>query len=125
MHEWALAESVIKTVETKPELKNKKIKVLLGELQDIDEEIFSFAMDELLKQRKSDIKYSIVVDEAAFKCNECGREFFMSEITKKSKAERENIHFIPEMVKAFVKCPGCGSIDFDIVRGRGVMISYE
>lgn len=124
MHEWALAESVIKSIENN-KIENKEIKVLLGELQDVDGEIFKFAIDELLKQKNKKIKYKIVVDKSLFRCNNCKNEFDMSVVKKKNKIEKENIHFVPEMVKVFVKCPKCNSIDFEIVKGRGVLISYE
>ncbi len=97
----------------------------MGELQAIDMEVFKFAMEEILKQNKKKINYKIVVEESEFKCNSCGKDFSMSEVKKKSEEEKENIHFIPEMVKAFVKCPKCKSIDFEIIKGRGVSLGYE
>jgi len=125
MHEWALAESVVKTVELNDEFKNKKIDVIVGELQDVDIEVFEFALNELMKNKEIKMKLRIVVEESSFKCNNCGFEFSMKEVLKRNKMERENIHFIPEMVKAFVKCPKCKSIDFEIIKGRGVKLSYE
>ncbi|HOJ86677.1 MAG TPA: hydrogenase nickel incorporation protein HypA [Elusimicrobiales bacterium] len=125
MHEWALAESVIKTINEKKEFVGKKVIVYMGELQAIDMEVFKFAMEEILKQNKKKINYKIVVEESEFKCNSCGKDFSMSEVKKKSEEEKENIHFIPEMVKAFVKCPKCKSIDFEIIKGRGVSLGYE
>lgn len=125
MHEWALAESVIKTINEKKEFVGKKVIVYMGELQAIDMEVFKFAMEEILKQNKKKIDFKIVVEESEFKCNSCGKDFSMSEVKKKSEEEKENIHFIPEMVKAFVKCPKCKSIDFEIIKGRGVSLGYE
>ncbi|MEW6012768.1 MAG: hydrogenase nickel incorporation protein HypA [Elusimicrobiales bacterium] len=125
MHEWALAESVIKTVNEKKEFVGKKVIVYMGELQAIDMEVFKFAMEEISKQNKKKIDFKIVIEESKFKCNSCGKDFSMSEVKKKSEEEKENIHFIPEMVKAFVKCPKCKSIDFEIIKGRGVSLGYE
>ena len=52
MHEWALAESVIHTVEQETEKnhlkKITKVIVNVGELQQIDMEIFRFALDTVL-----------------------------------------------------------------------------
>ncbi|MEF3281047.1 MAG: hydrogenase nickel incorporation protein HypA [Elusimicrobiota bacterium] len=124
MHEWALAESVILSIEENS-LKNKKIRIIVGELQSIDREIFKFAIDEILKQKKYNLDYKIKVEKAGFKCNNCGNKFSISEVLKKTDDERENIHFVPEMVKAFVKCPKCKSVDFEIIKGRGVSLSYE
>ncbi len=125
MHEWALAESVIKTAENKKEFRDKKIIIYLGELQNIDMEIFRFAMDELIKQRNIKLNYKFEIQKAEFKCNKCGEDFDIEEVKDKSDDEKENIHFIPEMVKAFIKCPKCKSVDFEIVKGRGVGVGIE
>lgn len=122
MHEWALAESVIKTIENNASIKKAKIvEVLFGELQDIDKEIFSFAFNELIKQHSLNIKIKIIEEKAEFKCNSCGKVFDLKSF-KNSKDEKENIHFIPEMAKVFIRCPVCKSPDFEIIRGRGISI---
>lgn len=126
MHEWAVAESVVKTIKDNiNRIKNRKVEVLLGELQAIDKEVFKFAMDELLKQYSVSVPYSIVDQKVRFKCNSCGYEFNIKQVRGKSEEEKENIHFIPEMVKAFVECPRCKSVDFEIIEGRGVSIRVE
>ena len=55
MHEWALAESILTTaVEESKKQKMKKIteiKIELGELQQIEKDIFNFALDEILKEQ--------------------------------------------------------------------------
>ena len=59
MHEWALAEAVIlSTVKFSEEnkIKTKEITVALGELQQIDEEIFSFALKEIMKTMGLDFR---------------------------------------------------------------------
>ena len=129
MHEWALAESVIKTVvEHSKTEKLKKLKeagVVFGELQAIDKEIFAFALDELRRQYPGakDCKFKIINEPAAFRCKACAREFPLKGL-KKTKDEAEFIHFVPEMAHSFLKCPACKSPDFEIVKGRGVSISY-
>ena len=129
MHEWALAESVIKTVvEYSKTEKLKKLKeagVVFGELQAIDKEIFAFALDELRKQfpAAKDCKFKILNEPAAFRCKACAHEFPLKGL-KKTKDEAEFIHFVPEMAHTFLKCPECKSPDFEIAKGRGVSISY-
>ncbi len=129
MHEWALAESVIKTVvEHSKAQKLKKLKeagVLFGELQAIDKEIFTFALDELRRQfpAAKDCKFKILTEPAAFRCKACAHEFPLKGL-KKTKDEAEFIHFVPEMAHSFLKCPKCKSPDFEIAKGRGVTISY-
>jgi Zn finger protein HypA/HybF involved in hydrogenase expression len=58
-----------------------------------------------------------------FRCRVCEREFGRPELEAAGGAdELEAMHFIPELSHAFVRCPGCGSPDFDILAGRGVTL---
>ncbi|MFA6434776.1 MAG: hydrogenase nickel incorporation protein HypA [Elusimicrobiales bacterium] len=130
MHEWALAESVIrKTAEHAAREKLapvSEVGVALGELQAIDREIFSFALKELVKSSfkgLSSCRFRIIKEPAAFKCKACSEEFTLK-VLKKTDEEAENIHFIPEMAHTFLKCPRCKSPDFDITAGRGVSIRH-
>jgi len=130
MHEWALAESVIKTAaEYSKKEKLKKLSgvgVVFGELQAIDRKIFSFALKELVKADagiSASCKFKIIDEPAAFKCKVCGSKFSLKSL-KKTDAEAEYIHFIPEMAHTFLKCPKCASPDFEITAGRGVYIKY-
>ncbi|MDR0318462.1 MAG: hydrogenase maturation nickel metallochaperone HypA, partial [Nitrososphaerota archaeon] len=34
----------------------------------------------------------------------------------------EAIHFVPEAAHTFIKCPKCGSPDFEITSGRGIWL---
>ena len=36
--------------------------------------------------------------------------------------ESEAVHFVPELVSSYMRCPACKSPDFSIVRGRGIYI---
>jgi len=128
MHEWALAESVVKTAAEyagREKLRSvTEVSVLLGELQAIDKEIFVFALKELVNSSFKGLascKFKIIVEPAAFKCKSCAKEFSLKTL-KKTDAESENIHFIPEMAHAFLKCPECGTPDFEVTAGRGVSI---
>ena len=39
------------------------------------------------------------------------------------RINREAVHFVPELARAFMGCPGCGSADFDVTAGRGVSVA--
>ena len=129
MHEWALAESVIKAaVENAALQKLKKLKetgVVFGELQAIDKKIFVFALDELRKNYPAAkaCKFKIISEPAAFRCKACSAKFSLKAL-KKTEDQAEFIHFVPEMAHTFLKCPKCKSPDFEIAAGRGVSISY-
>ncbi len=128
MHEWALAKSVI---DTTLEIKKKKgystlrrVVIGVGELQDIDMDIFSSAVEEIKNQTGlKDVHFEYKIEPALLKCNNCGHEWRYSDSVKSlSSEERENIHFLPETVHIYVKCPQCGSVDFEMRGGRGVFI---
>ena len=130
MHEWALAESVIKTAhEYAKKEKLKKLSsagVVFGELQAIDREIFSFALAELIKTSPAALascRFKIIDEPAAFRCKVCAAGFSLAAMKRTAK-EAEYIHFIPEMAHTFMKCPACSSPDFEITAGRGVYLKY-
>lgn len=129
MHEWALAESVIKTaVEHAAAERLKKLKetgISFGELQAIDKDIFIFALEELRAQYPAAVncRFKIITQPAAFVCKACAHKFSLKAL-KKTSDEAEFIHFVPEMAHTFLKCPKCKSPDFEIAAGRGVNITY-
>jgi hydrogenase nickel incorporation protein HypA/HybF len=131
MHEWALAESIVMaTVEEarKEQLKTiTQVIVYIGELQQIEKEIFLFALNELSKSQKPPIQkdaFVLKTEKSTLTCKNCGETWKYSDMKKKlNKTEAESIHFIPEIVFVHARCPKCGSPDFEITTGRGVTLS--
>ncbi|MBO3831840.1 MAG: hydrogenase nickel incorporation protein HypA [Candidatus Brockarchaeota archaeon] len=125
MHEWALAEAVVKTilrmVEGKGIEKIIEVKIKVGEMQQVENDIFRTALEQLKPVELKDTKFIIEVAKTELKCRVCGFKWFFQ---KKELGEDmlEAIHFLPEVSHAYVKCPECGSPDFEIVGGRGVWI---
>ncbi len=139
MHEWALAESVIETV--KESVRNRgrgrvvSVTLLFGELQAIDEEIFKSGLRYQLESSQSgggeeyeepvlispDV-FSVETEKASFLCNRCGNEWSFDSHPDLGDEEREAIHFMPEAAHAYMRCPACGSPDFSVERGRGVLV---
>ncbi|MDD4170223.1 MAG: hydrogenase nickel incorporation protein HypA [Desulfotomaculaceae bacterium] len=132
MHEWALAESVIFTATKEAKKENLEeitmIKVKVGELQQIDLEIFRFALSNFLKTSDYLLdmtRIEIEIEKCILKCRVCRNEWgFYESLKKLPEAEAESIHFIPEVAHIYIRCPGCGSPDFEITDGRGVWIDY-
>ena len=127
MHEWALAESIVTSaveIAEKENLKKiKEIDISLGELQQIEEDIFRFALDEILKSMNlGDVEIVIETETAVFKCNNC-KHTWEFEKDKLNETEAEAIHFLPEMAFVHMRCPNCGSPDFTVIKGRGVSIT--
>jgi hydrogenase nickel incorporation protein HypA/HybF len=125
MHEWALAEAVITAaskIAKKQELNEiKEIIVKIGELQQIEEDILSFAFNQLKKDVFRKTNFIIEKARSKLKCRVCGTNWYF----KKQKLDdntKESIHFIPEVAHTYIKCPKCGSPDFEIVKGRGIWL---
>ena len=127
MHEWALAEAVISTVERLYEENGRKrilsVQVLIGELQHIEMEVFSMGLQNLLSDRPfgSDV-FHFETEKASFRCNACGSEWLLEKYPELGEEELEAIHFLPEAAHVYMRCPDCGSPDFALVKGRGVTI---
>jgi hydrogenase nickel incorporation protein HypA/HybF len=127
MHEWALADAVISTVERLYEENGRKrvlaVQVLIGELQHIEMEVFSMGLQNLLSERpfSSDV-FHFETEKASFHCNACGKEWLLEQHPDLGEEELEAIHFLPEAAHVYMRCPACGSPDFSLEKGRGVTI---
>ncbi len=131
MHEWALAESIlVAAVEAAEKEKLKtitEIKIGIGELQQIEQDVFEFALEEIIKTQDEQLKnVKIIIDtiKSTLQCQSCEHIWKFSDMKKKlSEDEGEAIHFIPEVAFVHMRCPKCGSPDFEIKKGRGVSIT--
>ena len=127
MHEWSLADAVVMSVDSyfkKHKAKEvKSVNLLVGELQNIDLEVFNQGLLILLSRFpfKQDV-FHIEIEKASFCCHYCKRSWFLDEYADIDAGEKEAIHFLPESAHVYMRCPGCGSSDFKINRGRGVSI---
>ncbi len=129
MHEWALAEAVVTTAKKAAHEKKLRrvteITVKLGELQQIEREIFAFALEQILSQEDLLMREAQIVFEterAQLRCRGCSFEWACAS-EHLSPEIAEAIHFIPEIAHAYIRCPRCHSPDFEIVRGRGVWLA--
>jgi len=130
MHEWALAESVLTTsLEAADKEKLKKITeivIQIGELQQIEQDIFEYALNEIIKAQSGklkNVKILMKIEKGKLKCKICEHVWSFRNMKKRlSGDESEAIHFIPEVVFVHARCPNCGSPDFEITSGRGVSI---
>lgn len=130
MHEWALAESILvaatEAAEKEKMEKITEITIGMGELQQIEQDIFEFALTEIIKSQPDlkDIKIKIETIKSSLKCKNCENTWSFSDMKKKlSEDESEAIHFLPEVAFVHTRCPKCGSPDFEIAEGRGVSIT--
>ena len=130
MHEWALAESILSATLEEAEKEKLKtideIKIGIGELQQIERDIFEFALEEIINSKDNklkNVKINIETEKSSLKCKSCEHTWKFSDMKKKlNEDESEAIHFIPEVAFVHTRCPKCGSPDFEITTGRGVSI---
>ncbi|MEM3579939.1 MAG: hydrogenase nickel incorporation protein HypA [Candidatus Bathyarchaeia archaeon] len=125
MHEWALAEAIISSVlqiAEKEGLKEvKEVKIKVGELQQVEVDILEFALSELKVDKLKNAKFLIETVKAELQCRVCRHTWSFSR-NKLDEETAEAIHFVPETAHAYIKCPRCGSPDFEILQGRGVWL---
>jgi hydrogenase nickel incorporation protein HypA/HybF len=130
MHEYALADAVLKaalrSAQEERLARVTRIRVEVGELQQIDRDVFAFALGEV--RPPGDVRFATTVVEvvlapARFACRACGRSFTLAEAGDRDGNAAEAIHFVPEAAHAFLRCPACSSPDFEVTAGRGVSIA--
>jgi hydrogenase nickel incorporation protein HypA/HybF len=125
MHEWALAEAIItaaRQIAEKEKLREiKEVTVKIGELQQIEKDILRFALSQLNPASFKNAKFHIAKAKTTLKCRACGNSWIFSK-NKLDEETAEAIHFVPEVAHAYIKCPKCGSPDFEISKGRGVWL---
>jgi len=123
MHEWALAEAILITATQIAEVEQLReithVTICLGELQNAELNILKFALNEIKSDLFKNAKFRFIRAKAKLACRVCGNCWqFKKE--KFDTATVEAIHFVPEVAHIFIKCPKCGSPDFEITSGRGV-----
>ena len=125
MHEWALAEAVItaaRQIAEKEKMKEvKELTIKIGELQQIEQDVFLFALSQLRPASFKETKFHISKTKTTLKCRVCEQTWLF----KRSRLQEntaEAIHFVPEVAHVYIKCPKCGSPDFEISEGRGIWL---
>lgn len=125
MHEWALAEAVISAAseEAKKEKLRKvtEITIRLGELQQVEQEVLEFALAQLRVAKLKHARFTIEKVKGRLKCRACGCTWVFNE-KELDENTVEAIHFVPEVAHVYVRCPKCGSQDFEVIEGRGVWL---
>jgi hydrogenase nickel incorporation protein HypA/HybF len=131
MHEWALAEAVIATAVRVAQrdglVRIREVEVRVGELQQIERDVFEFALQHALptdNRMLDGVAFAVSTEPAELRCRACEHEWLLGDsLAALPEEQREAVHFLPETAHVYVRCPRCGSPDFDIVRGRGVSLA--
>ena len=125
MHEWALAEAVIRSVTKFAKDEGfttvEEVTIRVGELQNVDIEIFDFALSQLRLPMLELTVFRVEVQLTELRCRVCNKQWNLHSNTLAEEIA-ESVHFVPEVVHAYMKCPQCGSPDFEVLTGRGVWL---
>jgi len=125
MHEWALAEAILASAKEIAEQEKLKeimgVTIKVGELQQVEPDILSFALSQMKTGIFKNAKFRILKAKTTLKCRVCGGAWQFN-LKKLDKNTAEAIHFVPEVAHTYIKCPKCRSPDFEIVDGRGVWL---
>lgn len=130
MHEWALAEAVVEALATLSRESGRKLfrclRITVGRLRQLDRDILTYAINEMLKSLKSEIGVEVedvvIEDEDVVAvCNRCGHRWGI-DLGSLDEHSRECIHFVPSVVHTLILCPRCGSHDYDIVSGNRIAV---
>ncbi len=126
MHEWALAEGVVNTATKVADdeglIEVTEVTIRIGELQQVEHEIFKFALEQLRTPIMKGAGFVIESVPAKLKCRICSEKWGFSTDALGEDAS-EAIHFVPEMAHVYLKCPRCKSPDFEVLEGRGVWLT--
>ena len=125
MHEWALAEAVIAAASKIAEKEGVKevteVTIKVGELQQVELDTLRFALSQLKPASFKSARFRITRAKTTLRCRACAHAWlFKKQDLNESTAEA--IHFVPEVAHTYIKCPKCGSPDFEITEGRGVWL---
>jgi hydrogenase nickel incorporation protein HypA/HybF len=125
MHEWALAEAVVSAASETARKEGLKrvteVRVKVGELQQIESKVFRFAFLQVRGVTLEGARLVIVKEQARMRCRACGKAWTFNR-ERLGEEVSEAIHFVPEVAHAYVKCPRCGSPDFEVLEGRGIWL---
>lgn len=127
MHEMMLVEGIISTIlELSHEKKGRVsyFKVSVGEISQFNVELIRYLLIEMVKGTElEDAHIEVDVEKAVVKCLSCGSKLNFQELVDPlSINEREAVHFLPELISSFCRCPSCRMNDFEIEQGRSVRI---
>lgn len=131
MHEWSLAKGIVMSVLDEKNKNGasgiKRVEISVGEISQIDIETLKYALENISKGTDME-KANIVIEmeKTELKCRNCGYIWNFEESKKYLEpvgVDGDNaLHYLPESISIFIKCPICHGNDIEIIGGKGVKV---
>lgn len=127
MHELVLVEGLISEVRELAHQKKGRVigfKIAIGELAQFENSLIEELLFQLVKGTELETaKIVIEIEKSEVRCLYCGANSgFRELIAPLSENDKEMVHFFPELINAFSKCPKCENHDLEIKKGRSVRL---
>ena len=127
MHELSLVNGILQAVEeTAREEKGRvrSFKVGVGELAQFDLRLVrQLLVDSRRGTQLQDVEVAVEVEQSKIRCMSCGKEWSFRQLSgQMSEEQKEMVHFLPELLSSFAKCPSCSRSFFEIEEGRSVRL---
>ena len=127
MHELSLVNGILQAVEDAARENGgrvKSFKVGVGELAQFDLRLVRQLLEDSRRSTPlQDVEVAIEVEQSKVRCMSCGKEWSFHQLSgKMSDEEKEMVHFLPELLNSFAKCPSCSRSFFEIEEGRSVRL---
>jgi hydrogenase nickel incorporation protein HypA/HybF len=127
LHELSLVQGIIDTVEEIADEKGRRVKIVkvgVGELASFDLRQVRRLLEDLRRGTPlEEASVTVEPEKSRIKCLNCGRLWGFEDLSGPlSPDEKEAMHFLPELLSSYAKCPSCSKSYFEIAEGRSVRI---
>lgn len=128
MHELSLVEGILDAVQGKAEERGgnvRSFRVRVGELAQFDIQVIRDLLAELRNGTPlQGARVTVEIEGAKIRCLSCNEEWRFKDVASQVPPdEREVIHFLPELVSSYFRCPSCSKSYFEIREGRSVTVA--
>ena len=128
LHEFSLVEGIIQSVGELAATNGKQVKAVsvgVGELAQFDLRVIRELLAELKNGTPLEgARIQVRLEKAKVKCLNCKKEWTFGDIIGPlSMDEKEVVHFFPEILSTYSRCPSCHKNYFEIEEGRSVRIA--
>ncbi len=119
-----IISSLLETAE-KRKARVLSFEVRVGELAQFDIRLVKALLNELKAGTPLEGSKAVVRREnSKIRCLGCGSVWgFRDVVRSMSKDEREVVHYFPELLNSYTRCPSCSKSYFEIEEGRSVRIA--